>query len=121
MKPSLEEDRIPARPIVLAIIATIVITIASLFWVRAAMGPLEEHDRGEAAPAEVGGPSAIDQTLYGVGASNIGYAAPRNARARLELSRWAWIDRSAGLARIPIERAMQLVVDENQTQKEDRK
>lgn len=31
---------------------------------------------------------------------------------REELTRWGWIDRSAGIARIPIERAMDLVAEE---------
>jgi len=57
------------------------------------------------APATIG---TLEQRLI--------LAAPRGLetkrRQRDELDRWGWVDRDAGLARIPVERAMDLVADE---------
>jgi hypothetical protein len=51
----------------------------------------------------------IEQTL----AEGARFGLDLRARQRRELDRWGWVDRRAGVATIPIARAMDVVVREN--------
>lgn len=61
---------------------------------------------GVARPAPTGSIAGVDRDP--IETSSRGLSRAREARARLE--RWEWVDRERGLARIPIEHAMDLVV-----------
>jgi hypothetical protein len=110
-----EEDHVPTKRIAIALAATIGLTIACLIWVWAVMKPFEASavgkprtPRSQAQPAARS--SDVDRTLYSWGG---GFAAELLSRKRAELESWGWVDKSAGVVRIPIERAMQLIVDED--------
>ena len=64
--------------------------------------------------ADAGGPRPAASQLSGVEQTPI-WDARRGealvARQRLQLESWGWVDRDAGIARIPIERAMDIVVE----------
>ncbi len=49
----------------------------------------------------------IEQTTFDAPAAGLA----REAAARRELTRWGWVDRRRGIARIPIDRAMRIVVE----------
>jgi hypothetical protein len=109
----LEEDVIPTGRVVVALVATIVLTVVSLVWVSLVMKPLERADRGTAAPSPLsaeGGPPAVDRTLYDRGP---GYASALTASKRALLETWGWVDPKRRLVRIPIDRAMRAVVIAN--------
>lgn len=66
-------------------------------------------------------PPSAPRTIAGVRQTLIlderpGLVTMENERA--ELSRWGWIDRSAGVVHMPIEAAMQLVVQQQQQQQQ---
>ena len=63
-----------------------------------------------------GGPRAAPSAISSLEQTPI-WGAPvgedRQASQRRELESWGWADRDAGVAHIPIERAMDLVVEES--------
>jgi hypothetical protein len=110
-RPALEEDVIATGRIVAALVATIVLTVVCLVWVMLVMKPFERADRGSALPIatpERGGPPAVDRTLYED--RGPGYAIEQAARKRADLDSWGWIDREKRTVRLPITRAMRIVV-----------
>jgi len=99
--PEQEEDRLPARPIILSGLASLVIAIgASIFAAWLAHAFSRPHAAAAAPPPS----STIDRdpitTMRGL---------EMRAEQREELERWSWVD--AGTARIPIERAMQITLE----------
>lgn len=103
-----EEDRISTPRIVAVGVASLVIFILSswvvvaYFRARMAAAPLPP------IPAEVGRSKIgmVEQQLFGVAERGL-----RDREARLErLDSYGWVDRRAGVAHIPIEEAMGLVV-----------
>ncbi len=98
-----EPDTIPLRAIVAAIGFTVFVTVACIVYV-AILLPARVGDVAlipSAAPA-------VDQTLYDRGP---GFSAPITASKRDWLAGYGWVDRDHKTVRIPIERAMKLVVD----------
>ncbi len=107
-----EDDRIGARRIVLVAITSIVVILASIGvarWIGGATtrGLGREHiaHPTRTAPREIG---IVDQTLIETEA----YGELLRAQQRRVLAHYGWVDRRAGIARIPIERAMELVVEQ---------
>lgn len=99
-----DEDELPERTIVLVVVAATVIAALFVLWTwfmieRPATGTLAEK------PREVG---LVDQPLFDV---REGTAAKLDGEKRRILGGWGWVDRSRGVARIPIEEAMRLVVE----------
>ncbi len=119
-RPLQDEDLIPTGKIIAGLVATIALTVACLVWVWAVMKPFERADRGGAAdtrrpdlgvrPHEIGGPTPVDRTLYNEGA---GWSAALHDKKRDKLAGWGWVDRKAETVRVPIDRAMDMVVEEN--------
>lgn len=98
-----EADRIATGPIVAAVVATIVLTAACIIWVTFVMGAAPP-------PGPVGqGAPAVDRTLYED--EGPGYAVERYAHKRAALNQWGWGDAQKKTVRMPIERAMKLVVE----------
>jgi hypothetical protein len=107
-----EPDAVPSRALVRVSLASVVVgaigvAVAAwlLIFVVGAVRP---------SFAAAGGPRPAASQLSGVEQTPI-WDARRGeallARQRLQLESWGWVDRDAGIARIPIERAMDLVVE----------
>lgn len=102
-----EPDHAKSRKVVTIAIVAAVVFGGSIAWVatlmparRPAVSAIERD-----APAQVGG---VDQTLFD--APLPAEAARRTDRARLES--YGWVDRDAGIVHIPIDRAIDLMVEE---------
>ena len=111
-----EEDHVPSKRIAIALTATFALIIVCLVWVWAVMKPFEASAEGKPRTPRpqnepVAASSAVDRTLY---TWKPGFASELLARKKAELESWSWVDRPAGVVRIPIDKAMQLVVDEDQ-------
>lgn len=80
---------------------------ATLLFLRADAD--RAHDAARGAPA----PSAVTPAQAGTVETSLILATERGlalrAAQRGELDRWGWVDRDAGIARIPIERAMDMM------------
>jgi len=104
-----EDDRVAARRITLIFAAAVFITVLSV-WVQSVMLQSRRADLGArhpvaplVAPRQING---IHQTTFEE--DEHGLELRKSQRATLE--QWSWIDRDHGLARIPVERAMDLIV-----------
>ncbi len=109
-----EEDRVPSKRIAIALGATIALIIVCLIWVWAVMKPFVSEAVGKPRTPRpqvdpVASSSDVDRTLY----SWTGFASQLLTKKAAELESWRWVDKSAGVVRIPIEKAMQIVVDED--------
>lgn len=106
------EDRVDGRGVLRVAVASLVIMILSLSVAAVLLGRF-----GGASAASGGGaaPSAAPQTI-GTVEQTLVLATARGFRARdahrRDLEIWAWVDRDAGIARIPVERAMDVVAAE---------
>lgn len=105
--PRQEQDVLPRRRILAIAGASIAITLVSLFVARALLGGGSRTGANEpaGAPQTIG---TVEQTL--VNASRRGLDL--RAAQEKELQRYGWVDRDAGIATIPIDRAMDLVANE---------
>jgi hypothetical protein len=104
-----EADVVRARRLTGIGVAGAVITIVSLViagWLLGVSGRGREHGAAEPAigPPELG---TIEQTLVLTTQRGIDL---RNAQ-RESLDAYGWVDRDAGIAKIPIERAMDIVAE----------
>jgi hypothetical protein len=99
-----EEDRLPGRGVTLVIVSVVVIILALSWWSWAILRPRLRLTPPRPAAAEVG---MVDQTLIGTDTSAYALAE----RKRKQLESYGWVSEPAGIARIPIERAMQLVAE----------
>jgi|RhiMethySRZTD1v2_1073278.scaffolds.fasta_scaffold18410_6 hypothetical protein len=106
-----ERDAVASRKVTLIVIATIVISVASVAVagaiLRARRAALSFHEPAfaSAAPRQI---DAIHQTLI---ARDRHGELLRDAQRRA-LDEYRFVDRQRGVAQIPIERAMQIVVDQ---------
>lgn len=113
-----EEDRVPHWWTLALMIGTVVIVFISIAWswwlARRATGGLPEaaaipmqtlRNRATSVPLTVGG---VRQTMI----ADERAGQKLNRRKRIELEQYEWADRQRGLVRIPIERAMDLVIAE---------
>lgn len=97
-----ERDRLERRPLVRVAVAA----AATFFAAIAAAGALLSHWSVPGAAAGAPSPSStVERTL--VRTTERGIEERRAERDAL--SRWGWVDRDAGIARMPIERAMDLI------------
>lgn len=109
-----DPDRVPTRSVVIVAVVVVLVTVfasAVPAWILERRGWFRldapaRLDEAPVAPREI---DVVDQTLLEGGDAVAG--SSRSAeRARLE--RYGWVDRQAGVVHIPIERAMELVVEE---------
>jgi hypothetical protein len=104
-----ESDRLANRKVIVITIASIIVFGAAVAVAGLLLGPMRAgRDIGPAAPsAAPASMGSVEQTLI--------LGPPRGIDTRREqrasLDRWGWVDRDAGIARIPVERAMDLVAD----------
>jgi hypothetical protein len=99
-----EEDRLPGRSLTAAIVLVALVIVALSGWSWAILRPRLHPTPPRPAAATVG---IVDQTLIGTDTS--AYALAERKRKLLES--YGWVSEPAGIARIPIERAMQLVAE----------
>jgi hypothetical protein len=109
---SSEDDRIGGRRVALVgLVSGLVmfVAIGAAAWIaRATTHALgREHvvTQTRRAPREIG---IVDQTLI----ENEAYGQRLRESQRRSLDRYGWVDRPSGVARIPIERAIDLVVEQ---------
>jgi hypothetical protein len=112
-----EEDSVPSRTLIrvgfsVVLISALAVAVSTALLGRAGQarlggGPAERVAKhGEVAPPTLG---LIEQTL--IDHEERGLEQRRFEEARLRS--YGWVDRPGGVAHIPIDRAMALVVDEN--------
>lgn len=101
-----EEDRIPSLPIVLVGVGALVIFFLAS-WATVAFLRVREGDR-PLLPV----PQEIGQSKIGLVEQQLFETSTRGQRdlqaRRGQLGSYGWVDRKAGVVRIPIERAMEL-------------
>jgi hypothetical protein len=108
-----EGDEVDSRRLLHVGLASIVIGALGVFFagliVVANTGSLRPSFAGphgpRPAPVEI---SRIEQTPIGTAQRGVDLLSAQ----RRELESWGWIDRKAGIAKIPIERAMDVVAEE---------
>jgi hypothetical protein len=101
-----ESDRLPRSVLLtIAVTASVVsaLAIAASTWLGRVWSPVSPRPAAQ-APAQLFG---IEQTL--IDHSERGLSLQRRQRARLES--YGWVDRDAGVAHVPIERAIDLCVE----------
>jgi hypothetical protein len=109
--PPLQEHDLVARSLVrniaLGSLAVMAVSIAAVVWL---MGGLESGygQTPPPAPTTIG---SIEQTLI----LSEGRGTRERSAGRARLDAVEWVDRDAGIARIPIERAMDLVAADGGT------
>jgi hypothetical protein len=109
-----EEDKVPSHGLVRVGLASIVVGAAGVFFssllLAATVGTVRPRLAGPSGPRSVPRElSHVEQTP--IWDTRVGENL-REAQRR-ELDRWSWVDRKAGTANIPIDRAMDLVVEES--------
>jgi hypothetical protein len=109
-----EPDEVRARVLVSVGVASIVIGAAGVFFGGLLVSVVVGSLRPDYAPP--GGPRAAPRELSGIEQTPIWQTKAgedlREAQQR-DLERFGWVDRKAGIANIPIDRAMDLVVEES--------
>ncbi|WP_437283451.1 hypothetical protein WME90_23610 [Sorangium sp. So ce375] len=117
-----EEDVVPWKTILAIAFAVVVIFIVLGLWAWMLMRGREAELRPAGKSAERaseislprGQAASVDQRIFRreeIGEEGVGEAL--NRRKREELGRFGWVDRNRGLAQIPIEDAMNLIVEES--------
>ncbi|HVJ89881.1 MAG TPA: hypothetical protein VM580_08755 [Labilithrix sp.] len=99
-------DELASRRITMVTIASIVITALALVlaWVLLARwGQAPRRGTPPVAPRTIG---ILEQSLIGVTARGESLREEQAA----SLTRWGWVDRDAGIARIPIDNAIDALV-----------
>ena len=109
-----EEDRVPAGWVILSIVVVLIVSLVLIVWahglVRDAFadlrptGAFPERSLGPRRPE-----ARVRQDLF----DERGLAPTLNQVRRAELESFGWVDRPRGVVRIPIERAIDLVSEEN--------
>lgn len=106
------EDHVDAPRVRRVAIGSVVVFLVALV---VAAGLLATFARGDVGRAFGAGPAASAAPVGTVERSLV-LATKRGldlrAAQRDALGRWGWVDRNAGIARIPIERAMEIVAED---------
>jgi hypothetical protein len=107
-----EDDEVASSRVTATTVVGFVVGAVAVFiggWLVASMGGLRPNAAGPGGPRQA--PRAIshiEQTPIWSDEPGIDL---RNAQHR-ELESWGWVDKKAGIARIPVARAMDVVVGE---------
>lgn len=108
-----EEDLVPMPPLAKVYVTSILVGAIGVFFGGlievAAIGALQPDYSGpqgeRPAPDQI---SHVEETLIW----NTRRGLDLRERQRAELQNWGWVDRKAGLARIPIDQAIDIVVQQ---------
>ncbi len=109
-----EEDLLPVKPLVRVYLTSILVGAIGVFFggviLAAATGALRPDVSGprgqRAAPDQI---SHVEETLVW----NTRRGLDLREKQRAELQNWGWVDRKAGLAIIPIDEAIDIVVKQD--------
>lgn len=99
---SKEDDRLPWRPIAAVAVAGVVVFFATLVAANLLLQTSEMEPRPSVPPPPSG---TVMRTLIAITKPGLDL----RDQERASLAVYAWVDRDAGIASIPIERAMDLV------------
>jgi len=110
-----EPDTLPWKTIVAVFVAVVALVVALVIVAgrittanETALRPSRCFPEKYLAPPR--DPSGVEETLFG----QRGIGQAMNRLSARELERYRWVDRERGLVTIPIERAMDLVVEEEE-------
>jgi hypothetical protein len=106
-----EDDAVASRKLSAVLVTGIIVTIAAVAvsgWILAAVRAGLPWHEAAFAPVAPGQIDRVHQTP--IERARHGWAL--RDRQRRSLEEYRWVDRDRGIAQIPIERAMQIVVDE---------
>ena len=102
-----EPDRVPARRLALVTVVAIAVGVSAVVvaaFIGRVNGALPRRAFAAAPPR-----GTVETSLVSTGG---GRGDEARARQRALLDEYGWVDRDAGIARIPIDRAMDLVLEE---------
>lgn len=102
MKPLQERDHVEGGPIAKSLLGLVAIGVAAIAVATLLVGHPPEGVAPGPAPRTIG---SIEQTPI----TGTAVGLELRDRQRESLETWRWVDRDAGVAAIPIERAMQIV------------
>jgi hypothetical protein len=108
-----EEDAVPRRRLVIVAFFTVLVTLIGVFFSSLILDVEAGRLRPRALPAGAV-PSSPGTTIGEVNQTMILYSQQgivQRDTQRAELARYRWIDRDAGIAAIPIDRAIDIVVE----------
>jgi hypothetical protein len=109
-----EEDIVPSGRLVRIVLGTIGVGLLGVFFAGVVLetntGGIRAHALN-GAPPRAAGPTIAQVEQAPILGAAAGLDLQRAQRA--ELSRYRWVDRDAGVAGIPIERAMDLIVEQS--------
>ncbi len=108
-----EQDVIPYPRVALALGAILIISAVMVVWAVLAVRAKERELRpsGQFPERELGPRrevQAVQQDLFG----DLGLAEILAREQRRELDRYSWVDRDKGVVRVPVDAAMDAVVEE---------
>ncbi|HMK72857.1 MAG TPA: hypothetical protein VK454_05940 [Myxococcaceae bacterium] len=109
----LEDKNLPYRKIIVVGVGTIVIFALSIVWSTTILRN-SEKEMHPAGPPPL--PAGVNQYEVGIVNQRMFSLDQRAAQKRLQqmdrLNRYGWIDRQAGVAHIPIDVAMEMMLEE---------
>lgn len=108
-----EPENIQGRSVAAIAAAAVIVTIAG---VVVAAWLLRWHEAELGKPTARAKPSTSKVGLELGDIETTGHGTRVNQRASADLERWRWVDRDAGIVAMPIDRAIDLVVDTLQRQ-----
>ncbi|MEO6602753.1 MAG: hypothetical protein ABIQ16_22915 [Polyangiaceae bacterium] len=105
-----EQDVVPGRRLILLILGALGISAAgvAVSWALLAHEQSQPHRSGVSATA-LAESMHLEHTSFEQDERGIRLDADQ----RKQLAHYGWVDRKSGIARIPIERAMDLIVERN--------
>jgi hypothetical protein len=106
--PEQEPDLLPMRRILRVLLATfgvLALAVVCSWWMQTT-APATQH--GAAAQSRLAGPLGLEVTPIEQQARGLNL----RAQQRKQLANYAWVNRDAGVVRIPIERALDLRAEE---------
>jgi hypothetical protein len=127
-RPLQEDDRVPTGKLLWVGAITVAGTVGCLLWVYLVMKPFTRAQRGPERPAEVIAPASPprpeiqpkpmpDSDFRQLGVEPGFFAAEYGKKAE-RLESYGWVDRGRGIARIPVTRAMELLLEREAASKE---
>ncbi len=108
-EPSVEDDRVPAKRVWLAGAIAAVVIVVSVLVAKGILRASTPRETDSSASPPTAGESIgiVEQTLI----LRARRGLDENAEQEESLRHFGWVDRTHGIARIPIDRAMDLVTD----------
>jgi hypothetical protein len=103
---------IPVRAVVGAVVVLLVLVVSSLLIIGGLTMVLANTEGGEATVLDEDAPAALPAGVPSVDSNQVGTLRRLDEREERWLAGYAWVDRDAGVARIPIQRAMKILAEQ---------